>query len=467
MRDFTEGNIYKQVIAFSLPLLAGNFLQFFYSIIDSIIVGRFLGTQSFAAISCTMPILFFLTAFLIGMGVATNVLVAQSYGAKNMDFMKKVLANSLMVSVLIAVVISAVSITFHSWILDWVNTPAEIKPQASIFFVIVCCGLVFQFTYNWFSGILRGLGDAHTPLYILIGSTILNIILVPLFIMVFKMGVAGAAVGTVLANFISLIWGYFYTIKKYEIFHVGYWDFTVDWAIIKKILIIGLPSSFQMMVTSFSGTMIMSLVNTFGTNVTAAYGIGMQADGIAFVPAMTISIAISTMVGQNLGVEKYHRVKEIFAVASKLAVGIGCALCAFAFFFPHAIASLFTTNQDVLVYVTPYFRIVSFSYITFAIMFSLQGVVRGAGDTMVMLIFSLIALIIIRVPLAYYLAHHTLLAERGIWTSILASTFVGIILSYGYYRSGRWMRVKILPGHKSPAQNNNSLSANDEVRSSS
>jgi putative MATE family efflux protein len=445
MMDFTKGSISRQAMAFGLPLLAGNLLQFMSFVINSIIVGRFLGSDMLAAVTCTMPVSFFLVSFLIGMGMATNVLSAQAYGAKQFGYIKRILPNAWMVSMAIGVVVSVFGITASNWILDLINVPDRICGPAQFYFRVICAGMVLQFTYNWFSGTLRGLGDSKTPLNILIVSTVLNVVLAPIFIIVFQMGIVGAALGSMTANGLSLVWGYLHTIKKYDLFNVRQWDFTLDREVIKKMLVIGVPGSLQMMVTSLSGIFIMSIVNRFGTDVTAAYGIGMQADQISFVPAMTLSMVISAMVGQNLGAGQYDRVRQIFRVVSAIAVAIGTVLCLFVFAFPSLIASLYTTNPVVLAHAPGYFRIVCFTYITFALMFSLQGVVRGAGATMVMLLFSVIALVGVRVPLIWYLSQHTALAERGIWLGLLLSTFVGVGLSWWYYRSGRWMHIKVLP----------------------
>jgi Na+-driven multidrug efflux pump len=165
---------------------------------------------------------------------------------------------------------------------------------------------------------------------------------------------------------------------------------------------------------------------------------------------MTLGIVVTAMVGQNLGTGQYDRVRQICRTITALSVAIGAVLCLFVFAFPTLIAALYTNNPAVLAHAPGYFRIVCFTYITFALMFSLQGVLRGAGDTMMMLLFSIIALVGVRVPLVWYLSQHTALAERGIWLGLLLSTFVGVGLSWWYYKNGRWMRIKVLPTRPRP-----------------
>jgi putative MATE family efflux protein len=448
MQDFTEGNILKQVIGFSLPLLIANFLQSFSGIINIIWIGRMLGPSSIAAVTISMPIVFFLISGIIGLNIATNVIVAQVYGSKNMKLMEKVFANSLMTNLFLCLVISIFSIFFSGKLLDMINAPKEIKPEAQSFFIVVLIGLVFQFTYNWYSGALRGLGDSKTPLYILIVNTILNFIFVPIFIIGFgpipKLGIVGAAIANILSSFLSLLALYFYTIRINPFFNIQKWDFTVDWKIIKKVFTIGIPASLQMVIVSFAGTVISYLVNKFGTNIIAAYGIGMQTDQLAFLPAMSIGIAISSMVGQNLGIGKYDRVKKIFHYSVTLSLIISFIFFIVIFFFPKQIASLFTKNTDVIGYAVGYLKIVSFTYICFALIFALQGIVRAAGDTLAMLILTIITVVIFRLPLAYFLSEHTSLRQNGIWVSILISTVAAVVLNYLYYINGRWKRIKII-----------------------
>jgi putative MATE family efflux protein len=362
-----------------------------------------------------------------------------------MDFMKKVLANSLIACLGVAVLISGISVVFTSTFVSMVHVPERVHEQAELFFRISSAGLIAQFGMNWFSGMLRGLGDAKTPLRILFVATFLTIASVYICIAVFHMGVVGAAVGQIVATLIASIWGYFDTVKRNSLFDMRNWDFSIDWPVIGKIVGIGIPVSMQMMVASLSGTLIVSMVNRFGPEMTAGYGIGMQIDQIAFLPAMSIGMAISSMVGQNLGVKRYDRVKKILYVSLLLSVGLSALMFVLVKVAPISVAGLFTTDNAVAVNAAAYWHIVAWSYMTYAIMFALQGVVRGAGDTMVLLVFSAIALIGVRFPLAGYLSTHFGLGADGIWWAVVISTLVGVALSLGYYLSGRWMRRVVIP----------------------
>jgi putative MATE family efflux protein len=448
MKDFTQGPIIRQVIGFSIPMLIANFLQSAYNVVDAIFVGRILGTNALAAVTATMPLVMLLVSVLIGLAMATSVLTAQAFGLKDMVLVKKMMTNSFVASLILCLLIAVAGIVFATPLLRLVNTPSEVIEGARTFFVIILAGLVFQFIYNWFSGILRGLGDAKTPLYLMIVSTALNVLFVPLLIIgpgpIPALGIAGAAVGTVAANFISVIVGYIVISRRNPLFDVRRWEYVIDWSIIGKIFTIGIPASLQMIVTSLSAAVIVALVNRFGPIITAAYGIGAQADQLAFLPSMTISIAISSMAAQNLAAGKHDRAQKILWVSAALSMAIAVVSFCVMFFAPRIIASLFTKDKAVIDHAAAYFHIVSFTYLTFALLFSFQGIVRASGDTMAMLIITVISIVIFRVPLAWALSTFTALHEKGIWAAMVASTVVGLALNYWYYASGRWRRLRIV-----------------------
>lgn len=448
MRDFTQGSILEQLIQFSVPMLLANLLQAMYNIVDAIWVGRLIGHEAFAAVSSTMPIVFSLVSAIIGLSIATNILAGQAFGSKNMKLLSKILTNSFIATTLVCIVMSVSGILLSKQLLGLVNTPPELRADARTFFIIVLAGLIFTFVYNWFSGVLRGLGDAKTPFYLLIVSSILNMVFVPALITGIgplpALGIAGAALGTILANAVMIAVAYYFVLRKHSVLNIGAWDFTVDREIIKKIITIGIPISFQMAVASLSGILIISLVNTFGTQVIAGYGIGMQLDQLAFMPAMAVGMSVSSMVAQNLGAQEYGRVKKIMKLSVLLSLAISLLFFIIVYGFPKPIASIFTKDEGVLACTKNYIRIVSFTYFTFSVMFALQGVVRGAGDTVYMFLFTFFALVVFRYPMAYFFAKFTPLRETGIWLAILLSTFVGLFLNYWYYRSGRWKTVKLI-----------------------
>jgi putative MATE family efflux protein len=207
--------------------------------------------------------------------------------------------------------------------------------------------------------------------------------------------------------------------------------------ITKKIFFVGIPLSFQMIVISLSGILIVSLVNTFGPEVTAAYGIGLRLDQLSLLPAMAIGMSVSSMASQNLGAQKYDRVKELFNLSVAASLLLSFFFFILIYGFPEMVSSIFTEEQSVIAYAVEYIRTVSFTYFLFSIIFVLQGIVRGAGDTMYMSLITFISVVLIRYPLALILAKSSL-KEKGIWVGILVSAILGLLMNYLYYASGRW-----------------------------
>ncbi|HHY45829.1 MAG TPA: MATE family efflux transporter [Firmicutes bacterium] len=444
--DFTIGSIPRHLIVFSIPMLLGNLLQTFYNTVDSIWVGRFLGPEALAAVSVSAPIIFSLVAIVMGLTMASTVLVAQFAGAKKPELVERTIANSLVLLTLAAALVSLIGIVFRRPILRLVNTPAEIFDMASDYLAIFLAGLVFMFVYNALSAIMRGLGDSRTPLIFLAYATIINIVLDPLMIFGVwpfpRMGVAGAAMATDVAQAISAFLGLRYLHRAYKI-PLDFSPRSLDPFLTRNTFKIGLPAGAQQMVVSLAGLAVSSTVNSFGKTVAAAYGVGLRLDQFAFLPAMTFSLAVSSLVGQNLGAGKEDRVRETVRWSITLAGGISVLVTIIMVLVPRILLSVFTQDQSVLEVGTSYLRTVSLSYLPLATMFTLNGVMRGAGDTMPGMINTMTSLWFVRVPLARYLSTIPALGSRGIWIGIASSPLVGLALSWGYYRTGRW-RKKVL-----------------------
>jgi len=455
MRDFTQGNILRQVIVFTAPLILGNLLLSVYTIINMIWIGRLLGPEALAAVTSANSLLMLFPSLLIGLATATSIMVAQAVGRKDEKLIKTVLSTSFYVNMFLCLVLSVLGVVFSRFFLQLVNTPLEIMPLARVFFMIIIGGMIFQFFFNWMSGMLRGMGDAQTPLYFLGLAALLNLIMVPVLIQGWglfpRLGLAGAAGATVLANFTAGLSAYFFISRKYPLFNIRHWTRSIDWRIFHKIFFIGIPTSLQMMIVSLSGIFIMSLINHFGVVLAAAAGMGLQMDGLAFMPVMAFGMAVTAMAGQNLGAGRLDRVGHITRYTILLSLAVSSGIGLFFFLFPRLVATLFLSRASTTVAdqaalfhaLTWYLRIGCFNYLGFALIFTFQGVIRGAGDTWAALFLTFLAVIVLRIPLAAFLAHKTPLQEIGIWIGILLSTVLAVIVNYLYYKSGRWQRIKL------------------------
>jgi putative MATE family efflux protein len=317
---------------------------------------------------------------------------------------------------------------------------------------VMMASLVFQFFINWMNGMLRGLGDATTVVKILILLALFNITFVPLCIRgagpVPPLGVSGAAWGSALAAVLTGVIGYLYMVRYNPYINMRNWDYSLDWGIIKQVFVIGVPASLQMIVVSLAAVIIVTLVNGYGTAVTAAFGIGMQVDMLATIPFMSIGMAATTIAGQNLGGQKPDRVFKTLRTSIYFGLAIGGVCAVVLFFFSREIGSVFlkesTQSAQVLNYVRGYYHWMAFIFPCYAVIFSIQGVLRSAGDTMALLVMSFLAMFVIRIPLAYVLAGPGGFKQDGIWIAIVTSSALAAILNWLYYRRGTWLNRRII-----------------------
>jgi putative MATE family efflux protein len=320
--------------------------------------------------------------------------------------------------------------------------PEEIMPQATQYLRIYFSGMLIFFGYNGTSAVLRGLGDSKTPLYFLIVATVANIILVILFVGFFHWGVAGSAYATLIANGLAFLLAVIWLNRTHKIIRIAIKGLHFDREIFRHSIRIGLPTGIQQTLVAIGSLAILGIVNTFGTNVIAAYSVASRLDMLATVPAMSFSQAISTFVGQNIGANKKERVKTGLKSTVKMSGIVTIITTIIIVLFGHIIMSFFTRDPDVIRIGDQYLTIVSSSYLIFTLMFIYQGVMRGAGDTLVPMFFSLISLWIIRIPMAFFLSGR--LGVTGIWWSIPSGWIIGFGLSYAYYKTGRWKRKAVV-----------------------
>lgn len=440
--DFTQGSILRHLILFSVPMLLGNLLQALYNTVDSIWVGRFLGPHALAAVSVGFPIIFALIAMVNGITMATTILVSQYFGAQEHERLVKTITNSLILLTALGIVISVIGVAFRRPLLQMINTPPEIIDMASEYMAIYMAGLVGMFLYGVASAVLRGLGDSRTPLRFLAYATVLNIILDPLFIFglgpIPQMGVGGVALATVIAQGLSAVISLRYLYIHSGLLRYEPGMFRIDWDLTALTFRIGLPAGIQQVLVSLSIVVVNSIVNSFGPDVIAGFGAASRLDQFAFMPSMTMGLAVSALVGQNLGAGKPERVAETVKWSSILAASITAIVSVIAILRPDILMVLFTKDETVLAEGSRYLRYVSLSYIPMALMFTIGGVIRGAGDTVATMFLTLGSLWIVRVPLAKYLSSIPSLGVGGVWIAIALGSLMGFIFHVIYYRTGRW-----------------------------
>ncbi len=442
MKNLTEGNSGNLIFKFAIPMLIGNVFQQMYSIVDSIIVGRYLGKQALAAVGASFPLIFMLISFMVGVAMGTTIIISQYFGAKDMKMVKRSIDTMYIFLFFAAIIVTILGITLSGPIFRLINLPEDVIPQAMIFFNVYLVGTVFFFGFHGISSVLRGLGDSKTPLYFLVISTVMNVILVWLFVAVFKWGVAGSAWATVISQAGAFFTGIIYLNRTHEIVKLNSLKLVFDRAIFRKSLMIGLPTGLQQTFVSMGMLAITRIVNGFGTDAIAAYSAAGRLDSLAGLPAMNFGAALSTFVGQNLGANKPERVKQGLKATFMMSGALALFTSLFVIIFRQQLMGLFTNDAAVIALGAEYLVIVSSFYIFFSTMFVIGGVMRGAGDTIVPMFITLFALWAIRIPAAWIMSEY--FGVDGIWWSIPVAWFIGMTLSYLYYLKGNWKKKVVV-----------------------
>jgi putative MATE family efflux protein len=444
MKDLTTGDETRQLVWFALPMLLGNVFQQFYNMVDSFVVGRFIGTSALAAVGTSFPVLFLMLSLIMGVAMGSTVLISQHFGRKDFANLQKVIDTSYIFLFAAGATISLAGIAAAPVILNILAVPKAILPEANAYLRIIFAGMLATFGYNGVAAMLRGLGDSKTPLYLLMASTMVNIVLDLLFVVVLHWGVEGAAWATVIAQGISFAGALVVLNTKNKYLRLDLRRLRWDKPSFSLMLKIGLPTGIQQTLVSLGMMVLSRIVNGFGPVTMAAYTAAVRVDSIASLPAMNLSQAITAFTGQNIGAGKVDRVKRGHISAMIINTGISLILTITVLFFGKNLMSIFTTDAAVIEIGAQYLLIVGIFYAAFGVMLINNGVMRGAGDVMIPMIISLIALWFIRVPTALLFTKVFSMGTNGIWWSIPAGWLIGAGCSTWYYCTGRWKRKNII-----------------------
>jgi putative MATE family efflux protein len=447
MKDLTKGKESKLIFEFAAPMLLGTVFQQLFSVVDSIVVGNFVGKEALAAVGASFPVIFVMVSMIIGLVMGTTVVISQYFGAGDLEKVKKAIDTMYIYSSIAGIISTIIGILISEPLLRMLGLPANILPQAVLYLKIYLSGMLIFFGYNGTSAVLRGLGDSKTPLYFLIIATVANIILVLLFVAVFKWGIAGAAYATLVANAIAFGLAIYWLNKTHKLIKIGIRGLHFDREIFSQSIKIGLPTGIQQTLVAIGGLALMGIVNKFGTNVIAGYSVASRLDSMALIPAMSFSQALSTFVGQNIGANKLDRIRTGLIATLKMSGIVTIITSLLIIFGGHLLMRLFTKDLEVIRIGDQYLTIISSFYFLFTLMFIFNGVLRGAGDTLIPMFFSLLSLWLVRIPVAWYLSGK--IGSSGIWWAIPIGWLIGLVLSFFYYRSGNWKKKAIVryPGN--------------------
>jgi putative MATE family efflux protein len=440
MTDLTRGSEGKAILAFAVPMLLGNVFQQLYSTVDGIVVGQFVGKEALAAVGASFPIMFLMIAFVMGITMGASIMISQFFGAGDTAKLARTRDTAMIFLLAASVLVSVAGIAASGLILRLVQVPEAVFPLARDFLRIIFAGMVFMFGYNAVSAIFRGIGDSRRPLYFLVIATMVNVALELLFVAGFHWGVAGAAWATVISQAISFGLGVAY-MQRTPLLRLNLRVLVFDWALFRTMLRIGLPAGAQQTFVSLGFIALNRIVNPFGTAVIAGFTAAQRLDSFAMLPAMNLSMAVSTFVGQNLGADKPERVRRGYISALLIGIGISAALTVVMIFCNRPLVALFNIDPSVVAIGAEYLVIVSLFYPAFVVMSITGGVMRGAGDTIVQLGIGIIDLWAVRIPVSGLLSAR--LGTAGIWWGIPAGWCVAAAVSVAYYLTGRWKRKRL------------------------
>lgn len=448
-QDMTVGKPLYNLAAFSIPLLIGNFAQQMYNTVDSIVVGQYCGDSALAAVGASGPILNLMLLLFMGISTGAGILVSQYFGAHKEKELNTAIGTCLTLTFISGLIIMAIGPFIVEPLMSLLDTPPDVYDMAVDYLTIILLGILGSGYYNIVSGILRGLGDSVTPLIFLIVACVLNIFLDLLFVIKFDMAAAGVALATVIAQAISASLC-IYKLSRTPGIKLNLKTLIPEKRMSMRIIRLGLPSGLTQAIFSMSAIVVQALTNSFGTSVIACSIVVMRVDGFAMMPNFTFGMAMTTFVGQNVGAGRLDRVREGVRVGLRAGLIISVILVAGILIFGENLMRMFTSTEEVVNLGVHMMRILALGYIAVAVTQSLSGVMRGAGDTMTPMWISIIATIIIRMPLAYGLAFLTRSAELpsgspdSLFISLLISWLSGAVLTSLAYRRGAWKKKAVM-----------------------
>ena len=439
-QPMTQGAIWKRITYFALPILLGNLFQQMYNTADSLIVGNFLGKNALAAVSSTGSLIFMLIGFLSGISIGAGVVIARYYGGNKEEGLRMAVHTTVAFGLVAGVVMTAVGVGLSPQILRWMDTPENVMHNSQLYLSIYFMGSLGSVMYNICVGILQAVGDSRHPLYYLIVSSVVNVVLDLFFIAVLGMGVDGAALATIIAQYISAALCLWRLLRVKENYRVELRSIRFHWKMLKRVVRFGLPSGIQNSIIAIANVVVQSNINHFGDAAMAGVGAYSKIEGFGFLPITSFTMAMTTFVGQNLGANEIDRAKRGARfgtlVSVLMAELIGVAVFALA---PLLIAA-FDTSPDVIAYGVEKSRTSGLFYFLLAFSHAMASILRGAGKAMVPMFVMMVCWCIIRVAFLAVAVPMTGDIQMVYWVYPL-TWFLSSVTFLWYYRRMDWSRT--------------------------
>lgn len=445
-RDLTVGNTMSGIIMFSIPLLIGNIAQQLYNTVDAIVVGQYVGDAALGAVGLSMPVINLLLVLFMGISSGATIVVSQYFGAKDRKELSKAVGTTIMLTVISGLVMSIVGALLARPLLILLDTPEAMLDMASDYLIIVMIGMVSSGLYNILSGVMRGMGDSVSPLIFLLVACGLNIVLDILFVAGFGMTTDGVALATILAQAVSAFLCLRRLWRMKEHLDLDRSTLRVSRHIMKRVIRLGIPSGLTQMIFSLSSILIQSLTNSLGGSIVTANTMVMRVDGFAMMPNFTFGIAATTFAGQNIGARKLDRMFKGAKETLMIAVGTAIVMVAGILLLGKNLLYIFTQTPEVIALGEMMLRTLALGYIAFAASQVLQGIMRGAGETVIPMWISIIVTVVIRMPIAYIWAFLSRSPEfpngapMCLYGSLLIAWLCGCAISVFFYFRGKWRK---------------------------
>ena len=375
----TEGSIWERMLMFALPVFLGNIFQQFYNTFDSWTVGNFLGDDALAAVSSSGSLIFMMIGFFNGVAMGAGVIIARCYGARDYETMRKVIHTDVALGLTSGIILTVAGVILTPTILSWMGTPDDVLPQSISYFRYYFCGAIFTVMYNIFVGILHAVGDSRHPLYYLMISSGINIVLDLVFVGVMRLGVGSAALATTISQGVSALLCCIRLMRCDAPYRLNLKKIRYHWDSFKQIISYGLPSGIQNSVIAFANVVVQTNINSFGKAAMAGCGTYSKLEGFAFMPITCFTQALSTFVGQNLGARKYDRVKTGVVFGITCSVVLSEVIGALMYGFAPQLIRLFNNQPDVINFGTRHIRCISLFFGLLALSHCIAGILRGAG----------------------------------------------------------------------------------------
>ena len=436
LTDMTSGSPLRHIILFSLPLLAGNLFQQLYNMVDSIVVGRFVGETALAAVGTAFPVVFLLSSLFMGLGIGAMVMISQFYGAGEHEKLKATIDTIYTALLVGAIPLSVFGMVLCGPIMRLLAVPENTIAECRTYMLIVLGGLIGSLGYNANAGILQGVGDSKTPLLFLVLACIINIVLDLVFVVVLHMGVAGVAIATVIAQTASWVFGIVYINKKFPQLRIEPLSMRFDKTLLRKVISLGVPAGIQQALFSFGVMAMLRLVNGYGSAFMAGYNASNKVDALVFLPIQSFATAATTFVGQNIGAGRLDRVRQGTRVTLSLSIGFSIVAAAALYPMSAFCMQLFSSEPAVIASGVAFLHRILPFYWMLSISFVLQAVLRGAGEMRIPMIASILSLWLARVPAAYVLAYF--FGAENMHYCYAFGWVVGLCITVPYFFFGHW-----------------------------